>query len=49
MNEIIEKYYQEEVNSGSERLLCGQINNNWDKLMNLFCNDSGSASQNDDR
>lgn len=47
MNEIIEKYYQEEVNSGSERLLRGQINNNWDKLMNLFRNDSEIMSQND--
>ena len=47
MNEIIEKYYHEEVNSGSERLLRGQINNNWDKLMNLFGNDAGITSQND--
>lgn len=36
MNEIIEKYYQEEIESGSVHLLRGGIDDNWDRIMKLF-------------
>lgn len=36
MNEIIEKYYQEEIESGSAHLLRGGIDDNWDRIMKLF-------------
>ncbi|MBQ8515282.1 MAG: hypothetical protein IJ496_07780 [Ruminococcus sp.] len=45
MNEIIEKYYQEEIESDSGRLMRGGIERNWGRLMRMLPKESDVALQ----
>lgn len=45
MNEIIEKYYHEEVEAGSAHFLRGEINSNWGRIMKLFGTESDIKTQ----
>ncbi|MBQ8688001.1 MAG: hypothetical protein IJ512_05580 [Ruminococcus sp.] len=47
MNEIIEQYYQAEIDSDEKRLVTDAINKNWGRLMKMICSQSDDISQRD--